>query len=163
MGNVSPGKPESGAAVAITPGGTVGMQDARSVDRPSASMQAIYRGYFATLGIGLRGRDFTEADQRLDAPPVCIVNEAFVRIAFPDQDPIGKTCIAVGAPRRAYMIVGVADDSRYSNPRAPVQPVVYTPFFQSNTGRGQMILYVRTGWRSSGHRARRSRCDLGGR
>lgn len=143
MGNVSPGKPESGAAVAITPGGTVGMQDARSVDRPSASMQAIYRGYFATLGIGLRGRDFTEADQRLGAPPVCIVNEAFVRIAFPDQDPIGKTCISVGAPRRAYMIVGVADDSRYSNPRAPVQPVVYTPFFQSNTGRGQMILYVR--------------------
>ena len=71
------------------------------------------------------------------------MNEAFVRIAFPDEDPIGKTCVSVGVPRRAYTIVGVADDSRYSNPRAPVQPVVYTPFLQSNTGRGQMILYVR--------------------
>jgi predicted permease len=143
LGNVSPSKPESGAAVAIVAGGTVGMQDPRSVGRPNASMQAIYRGYFATLGINLRGRDFTDADQRLGAPPVCIVNDAFVRIAFPDDDPIGKTCVAVGAPRRDYTIVGVADDSRYSNPRAPVQPVVYTPFFQSNTGRGQMILYVR--------------------
>ena len=143
MGNVSPAKPESGAAVAVVPGGTAAMQDSRSVDRPSASMQAIYRGYFATLGIGLRGRDFTDADQRQGAPPVCIVNEAFVRIAFPDEDPIGKTCVSVGVPRRAYTIVGVADDSRYSNPRARVQPVVYTPFFQSNTGRGQMILYVR--------------------
>jgi predicted permease len=143
MGNVSPGKPESGAAVAIVPGGTLRMEDSRSADRPNASMQSIYRGYFATLGIGLQGRDFTDADQRSSAAPVCIVNEAFVRIAFPDEDPIGKTCVSVGVPRRAYTIVGVADDSRYSSPRAPVQPVVYTPFFQSNTGRGQMILYVR--------------------
>jgi predicted permease len=143
MGNVSPGKPESGAAVAIVPGGTLRMEEVRPANRPNASMQAIYRGYFATLGIGLTGRDFTEADQQLTAAPVCIVNEAFVRIAFPHEDPIGKTCVSVGVPTRAYTIVGVADDSRYSNPRTPVQPVVYTPFFQSNTGRGQMILYVR--------------------
>jgi len=143
MGNVSPGKPESGAAVAIVPGGTIRMDDPRSADRQHASMQAVYRDYFATLGIGLRGRDFTDADQQSAAAPVCIVNEAFVRVAFPGEDPIGKTCVTVGVPRRAYTIVGVADDSHYSNPRAPVQPVVYTPFLQANTGRGQMILYVR--------------------
>ncbi len=144
MGNVSPGKPESGASVGIVRGGTMRMEELQTTDRPvAASMQAIYRDYFGTLGIGLRGRDFTDADQRPGAAPVCIVNEAFVRIAFPDQDPIGKTCVSVGVPRRAYTIVGVADDSRYSSPRTPVQPVVYTPFLQSNTGRGQMILYVR--------------------
>jgi predicted permease len=143
MGNVSPGKAESGAAVAVVPGGTARMNDPGAADRPNASMQSIYRDYFATLGIGLRGRDFTDADQQSTAAPVCIVNEAFVRIAFPDEDPIGKTCVSVGMPRRPYTIVGVADDSRYSNLRASVQPVVYTPFFQSNTGRGQMILYVR--------------------
>ena len=95
--------------------------------------------------------------------PVCIVNDAFVRIAFPDEDPIGKTCATVGVPRRAYTIVGVADDSRYTNPRAPVQPVIYTPFFQSNTGRGQMILYVRLDGDASSNRAHRAGCDLGGR
>jgi hypothetical protein len=119
------------------------MDDPRAPNRPFASSQVIYPGYFATLGIRLRGRDFTEADNRVTGAPVCIVNDAFARIAFPDEDPIGKTCATVGMPRRAHTIIAVADDSRYTNPRAPVQPVIYTPFFQSNTGRGQMILYVR--------------------
>jgi len=143
MSNVSPGKPESGAGVAITPAGGLRIDEA-GPNRPVASGQAIYAGYFATLGIRVRGRDFEERDLQPNAVPVCIVNEAFVRIAFPDEDPIGKTCVSVGVPRRAYTIVGVADDSRYTNPRAPVQPVVYTPFLQANTGRGQMILYVRS-------------------
>ena len=47
-------------------------------------------GYFRTMGIPLaRGRDFTAAD-RADAPGVVVVNEAFVRRYWPDQDPIGK-------------------------------------------------------------------------
>ncbi|HKE82439.1 MAG TPA: FtsX-like permease family protein, partial [Vicinamibacterales bacterium] len=143
MSNVSPGKPESGAGVAITPAGGVRIDEA-GPNRPLGSGQAIYAGYFDTLGIRVRGRDFDERDLQQNSPPVCIVNEAFVRIAFPHEDPIGRTCISVGVPRRAYTIVGVADDSRYTNPRAPVQPVVYTPFLQANTGRGQMILYVRS-------------------
>ena len=142
MSNVSPGKPESGAGMAITPSGGVRVDEA--INRPVASGQAIYPHYFDTLGIRLRGRDFEPADLRQDAAPVCIVNEAFVRIAYPNQEAIGKTCVAVGVPRRGYSIVGVVDDSRYTNPRAPVQPVVYTPFLHANTGRGQMILYVRT-------------------
>jgi predicted permease len=142
MSNVSPGKPESGAGMAITPTGGVRVEEASS--RPIASGQAIYPHYFDTVGIGLRGRDFEPADVRQEAAPVCIVNESFVRIAYPNDDPIGKTCVTIGVPRRAYSIVGVVDDSRYTNPRAPVQPVVYTPFLHANTGRGQMILYVRT-------------------
>jgi putative ABC transport system permease protein len=144
MANVSPGKPDSGAGVAIIRGGTVRADDRRAVDRPIASGQVVYPDYFRTLGIRLRGRDFSTADLAESSAPVCIVNEAFVRIAFPDEDPIGKTCRTAGAVPRPYSIVGVADDSRYTNPRAPVQPVIYTPFRQANTGRGQMILYVRT-------------------
>jgi predicted permease len=145
MGNVSPTKPESGAGVAIVRGGTVTFDDRRAADRPMAMGQVIYPNYFRTLGIRLRGRDFSPTDLIATAAPVCIVNEAFVRIAFPDDDPLGKTCTSVGRPpaTRAYTIVGVADDSRYANPRAPVQPVIYTPFLQANSGRGQMILYVR--------------------
>jgi predicted permease len=145
MGNVSPSKPESGAGSAIVVGGgTVRMDDPQSRNRPVASGQAIYPDYFKTLGIRLRGRDFSDADQGASAEPVCIVNEAFARIAYPNEDPIGRICTSSGVPRRAYTIVGVADDSRYANPRAPVQPVLYTPFLRANTGRGQMILYVRT-------------------
>jgi predicted permease len=141
MSNVSPGKPESGAGVAITATGGVRVDEA--IARPVASGQAIYARYFDTLGIRLRGRDFEASDLGKEAAAVCIVNEAFARIAYPNEDPIGRPCMAVGVPRRAYSIVGVADDSRYTDPRAPVRPVVYTPFMHANTGRGQMILYVR--------------------
>ncbi len=34
-------------------------------------------------------------------------------------------------------------DSRYSNPRGEAQPVIYTTFLQTGTGRGQMVLHVR--------------------
>jgi hypothetical protein len=37
----------------------------------------------------------------------------------------------------------VVKDSRYSNPRGETQPVIYTTFLQTGTGRGQMVLHVR--------------------
>jgi putative ABC transport system permease protein len=49
--------------------------------------------YFRTLDIPIvRGRDFTDADRR-DAPPVCIVNEAFVRRFLGGRDPIGMRIV----------------------------------------------------------------------
>jgi predicted permease len=146
MGNVSPMKPESGASSRVVPGGTIRQDDPAVLrNQPVASSQVIYPGYFATLGISLVGRDFTAADLEAASPPVCIVNEAFVRIAYPGDNPLGKPCTSVlrSGERHDYAIVGVADDSRFATPRQPPQPVVYTPFMNANTGRGQMILYAR--------------------
>ncbi|HUE85382.1 MAG TPA: hypothetical protein VMO26_04825, partial [Vicinamibacterales bacterium] len=79
---------------------------------------------------------------------MCIVNESFVRQFLPAEDPIGKACYrgrrarllssdAPGdtpLPEEAFVIVGVAKDSRYGNPRGAVQPLIYRTFLQSNTG-----------------------------
>jgi hypothetical protein len=46
-------------------------------------------------------------------------------------------------PPEPYQIIGVVKDSRYSNPRGETQPVIYTTFLQTGTGRGQMVLHVR--------------------
>ncbi len=63
--------------------------------------------YFDTLRVPLvRGRAFTPSDGA-DAPPVIIVNQAFVRRHSPDQDPIGRQVQSVGGVRT---IVGVAGD-----------------------------------------------------
>ncbi|MEX2271406.1 MAG: ABC transporter permease [Vicinamibacterales bacterium] len=120
----------------------------------------VYPNYFSTIGVPLlRGRDFTEADLQLSAPAVCIVNESFARQMFPEgDDPIGKPCATRRRPRllstigqadtpmpaEPFAIVGVVRDSRYSNPRGETRPVIYSTFLQTNTGRGQMVLHVRT-------------------
>ena len=87
---------------------------------------------------------------------VCIVNEAFVRRVFPGENPLGKPCYSgrrpnvndTTGPRYAtapedYHIVGVVKDSRYTNPRGEPDPIIYTTFLQTGTGRGQMVLHVR--------------------
>ena len=75
---------------------------------------------------------------------------------YPGDNPIGKPCIVnrrpsardTNGPRypnppEAYQIIGVVKDSRYSNPRDETQPLIYTTFLQTGTGRGQMVLHVR--------------------
>jgi predicted permease len=122
-------------------------------------MAMLYANYFATMGIPIAaGREFDEGDLAENAPSVCVVNEAFVRRVFPGENPIGKTCFSGRRPNpndttgpryvanagpQDYRIVGVVKDSRYSNPRGEAQPVIYTTFLQTGTGRGQMVLHVR--------------------
>ena len=63
--------------------------------------------YFDALRIPIvRGRAFTASDGA-SAPPVIIVNQAFVRRHSPDQDPIGRQIASGGMTRT---IVGIAGD-----------------------------------------------------
>jgi predicted permease len=101
---------------------------------------AITPRWFAALGMRLvAGRAFTDAD-RQGAPPVVIVNEAFVRRFLDGQDPIGHTVQRrvlfnrnqPDEPRpSAHEIVGVIADAVYSNPRQPVPPTMFEPLAQA--------------------------------
>jgi hypothetical protein len=104
--------------------------------------QVVYPNLFRTVGIRVvDGRDFTAADNT-PGVAVCIVNRTFVALAYPHQQPLGQPCSAAsrGVISR---IVGVVDDVRFTNPRGAAQPTIYSPFLPANTGRGQMVLYVR--------------------
>jgi predicted permease len=131
--NVSPLKPTTGA-------GMVKKYPDRDV---SASAQMIYPGYFEILGMPLvRGRDFNSGDISAVSPPACIVNETFARSFFPGEDPIGKPCGGfIKGPGAA--IIGVVKDSKSTSLKGETPAVLYAPFLFANTGRGQMILYVR--------------------
>ena len=102
--------------------------------------------FFRALGIPLvAGRAFTTAD-RLGAPKVAIVSEAFARKFGLGRDPVGRRMAIDGdSPGEALdiEIVGLARDAGYSDVKAETEPLVYTPFRQDSTV-GAMAFYVRT-------------------
>jgi predicted permease len=112
----------------------------------------VYPRYFETMGIALRaGRDFDERDLGSGVEHVGVVNEAFVRQIMRGEDPVGKRIDAVGRSRE---IIGVVSDSKYDSLRTETPPLIYQPFLQTDTGRGQMTLHVRTAGETPGVVAR---------
>ncbi len=84
-------------------------------------------GYFNTLGIRLfAGRDFAPADVSGNGD-VAVVNETFVRRAWPGVNPAGVAGRTFLSGTRPVTIVGVAADSKYSTIDEPATPFLYRP------------------------------------
>jgi predicted permease len=86
--------------------------------------------YFETLGIPLlRGRKIDAADAARGAH-VCVVNEKFAKVFFPDSDPIGKHVTdEYPTTRETYEIVGVAADAQEHQLRGVVRQRFYANLF----------------------------------
>ncbi|HKP85675.1 MAG TPA: ABC transporter permease, partial [Blastocatellia bacterium] len=100
---------------------------------PIAPVVFVSPKYFTTLGVPLlRGRYFTEND-RDEAPPVVIINEAMARQYFGAEDPIGKRfkqgTLAGGNPWME--IVGVVGNVKYTGLEAKEEPAFYLPHQQN--------------------------------
>jgi putative ABC transport system permease protein len=96
---------------------------------PAVDFTRIRGEYFRAMGISMiRGRAFTEEDQREDCTAV-IVNETAVRRFWPAIDPIGKRLKVNGTePERPWLeVVGVAADIRKDDSASAVRPEVYVP------------------------------------
>jgi predicted permease len=97
---------------------------------PVAHFRAVSQNYFQMMGMILRqGRQFNKADLALNAPPVVIVNTAFVRRFIPDRDPIGRGIVlgVVDPKQQTNPIVGVVSDARDENLALSVEPTIYFP------------------------------------
>ena len=92
--------------------------------QPSADWRVVTPGYFTTMGIPLRGREFTDADDR-NAPPAIIVSEALARLYWPNDDALGKTIRPRSLGNRDHTIVGIAGDVRSFGLDGAVRPMVY--------------------------------------
>ncbi len=91
--------------------------------------------FMNSIGVHMvRGRDFTDQDTA-STQLVAIVNQAFVRHYFPNQDPIGKH-FGVGLPQYSdtYEIVGVFPDFKMTDPRRYARPLFFLPLSQRFTG-----------------------------
>jgi macrolide transport system ATP-binding/permease protein len=97
--------------------------------------------YFETIGVPLQtGRDFSHTDVE-GSVPVAIVNEAFARRHWPDQDPLLRRFRFAGE-ERARQVVGVARNANYTALGEAPQPCVYLPLRQDFAD--AVVLYVRT-------------------
>jgi len=101
--------------------------------------------YFNTMRIPiLRGRSFTEADQK-GAPYVAVVSQAFAGRYWPNQDPIGKRFAKVsGVTNPVYEVVGVAKDCHFTFVTGPIEPYFYLPLGQDYALSSLQILQIRS-------------------
>ena len=110
---------------------------------PTVHAVATTPGYFAALRIPLdRGRWLNETDGA-GAPRVALVNRAFVRRYFGDENPLGKRVIFgfLGAPIPRE-IVGVVGDVRHRGLHADPSPSVFVPHAQGTTGAMHIVVHT---------------------
>jgi putative ABC transport system permease protein len=102
-------------------------------------------GYFETLGIPLlQGRTFTDADNDPKSPFVTLVNQAFVKKYFPNENPIGghirpdftqlrnQSNDLDPTIRNDREIIGVLADFQQSSVTDPPQPMAFFPYAQAS-------------------------------
>ena len=96
-------------------------------DDNSASRDRVTAGYFDVIGDPvLRGRGISERDTATSRH-VVVINEAFARKFFKNEDPIGKHFGRFGiGSERQYDVVGISKDARYLSATFG-KPI--TPFF----------------------------------
>jgi putative ABC transport system permease protein len=84
--------------------------------------------YFRTMQIPLkRGRLFTD-QEAAEMRHVVVINEAFARGHFPNEDPLGKRAtIYMKNDNQPCEIIGVVGDSKHMSLDAEVKPMAYWP------------------------------------
>jgi predicted permease len=111
-----------------------GQPPPRPGENAGASWDRVSANYLQHLGATLlRGRLFTTADNET-SDLVAVVNEAFAKRFFKDEDPIGRR-FGLDMPENAgtFRIVGVVRDMRFAGFgfRRPMRPTFFVPMAQT--------------------------------
>jgi putative ABC transport system permease protein len=102
---ISSGPPLAGDFTA----GDVRLPSQTREEAASAAWRLAGPGYFAALGIPIRGREFSMQDT-IEGPPVAIISAAIAEKYFPNQDAIGRPIIMRSFREEPHTIIGVAGD-----------------------------------------------------
>jgi putative ABC transport system permease protein len=99
--------------------------------RAAAPIRVIATDYFKTMGIPLRqGRVFDQTE-RLDSPPVVLVNERFANKYFPGQNVIGKRIkpgfSADDSGDKMREIIGIVGNVKHLSLKNEDSPEMYLP------------------------------------
>jgi putative ABC transport system permease protein len=124
----------------ITPVLPEGQPEVPLAQRPFIIIEAVGSLWFQTMRVPMKiGRAFTDQDNA-QAPRVVVVNEAFARRFWPNENPIGKHVVVGRAPTAE--VVGVSVGVKNYGLAADSQAQIYLPFPQLPWG--NMNLLVRS-------------------
>ena len=116
---------------------------ANSPEAPHAEYAVALPGYFKTLGMRVRGRDFT-ADDRPGRPRTVIVDEELATKYWPNEDAIGKRISQDASDTNGWMtVVGVVNHVRRDGPTKQGEPQIYMPYLQHP--QGMLYTVLKTG------------------
>jgi len=109
---------------------------------PDEEVRIVSSDYFRVLETPLqKGRYFTPAD-KIDSPPVAIINHALAQRYWPNEDPVGKRIKILTATKPVWAtIVGIVTDIHHRGLDLDPLPEFYVPFAQAPYP--AMILTVR--------------------
>jgi predicted permease len=103
---------------------------------PEPLVYVITPGFLRAMGIGLKGRDFTWADDR-KSERVIIINASMARRFWPGEDPVNKILMRGDEPDR---VVGVVDDVHEESVESTLGAQVYYPCTQQGPSRAQLVV-----------------------
>jgi putative ABC transport system permease protein len=133
----TPGVVGAGAITDLPMGGAINSTTVFRDDRPRPEsrqtphtlVRAITPGYFDAMRIPLvRGRTI-DATDRATTTPVAMVNERFVQINFPGEEPLGRTVTVRGVSRE---IIGIVRDVKEFTLTGGPDAALYEPFAQED-------------------------------
>ncbi len=97
-------------------------------EQDEVRIRVVTPSYFETVGLPVvKGRSLDPRDNLPNAPPVVLVNEAFVDRYFPEEEPLARRVSNWGVSRE---IVGVVKDVRFRGLQREAQPALYPTFSQ---------------------------------
>jgi predicted permease len=102
-----------------------------------AAWNRVTAGYFEVIGNPIvQGRGISEQDTATSGK-VAVINEAFARKFFKNEDPIGKHFGREAGASREFEVVGVAKDARYLTVALdkPIGPLYFLPEVQAEYAR----------------------------
>jgi len=106
-----------------------------------ARFNAVSARYFETMAMRVRqGRGIVAADLE-QSPKIAVINETLARRYFGNQNPVGRKLRMV-LEKEPREIVGVVQDSKYSQPLEQVRPALFLPLTQFHSDR--VAIHVRT-------------------
>ena len=107
-----------------------GREKPQTNEEPTADWQAVSPEYFTALGVPISSGRGLEPSDRDDGLPVVVVNQRFVDVFFPEEEPLDRHITVLGASRR---IVGVSHNvfqTRMPREGGKIGPTLYLPMAQ---------------------------------